>query len=104
MEGRIGSYPVERDWQGVARLDDPARMSLEELVGLDPEEWAIIGLELWAVPLTAGSPSSRSRQAPKRGPRGAVVGRERRRACSHAVRDAPNYRVRANARARTLVD
>ncbi len=55
MGSGSGEASVEGgDWRGVALLDDPERWSLEEVVGLDPKEWRIVGLDLWGGALENG--------------------------------------------------
>ncbi len=44
----LGDGTVEGpDWSGVATLDESGRYSLEELMGLEAKEWAIVGLDIW---------------------------------------------------------
>jgi hypothetical protein len=42
-----GAHTGSSDLRGVAELDAPKRMSLEELVGLDSKVWTIVGLDIW---------------------------------------------------------
>ena len=37
----------DNDWLGTAALDNPEHQPLEEIVGLDPRVWAIVGLDAW---------------------------------------------------------
>jgi hypothetical protein len=35
------------EWLGAAALDDPGRVPLEELVGLDVAQWVVVGFDVW---------------------------------------------------------
>jgi hypothetical protein len=37
---------ADNDWLGTAALDNPVHQPLEEILGLDPTDWAIVGLDL----------------------------------------------------------
>ncbi len=48
MEQVFGDASVaDNDWLGTAALDNPEHQPLEEIVGLDPTEWTIVGLDLY---------------------------------------------------------
>jgi hypothetical protein len=43
----VNASVQDNDWLGTSALDNPGHQGLEELVGLDPKEWAILGLDLY---------------------------------------------------------